>query len=251
MVPHNQRFNWRIARKPTPQLAALVLLIGATMANGATSNLKPKAAPPAPARLHDFKGVALETPLEDFRKLTHPDGKIGRVVCTGDTVIENGRSKLFSSLAISRDEAALGVTKCTWWGKVYSSLPEDTVSLNTPSEGYIFGEYSFDFITDPRDNKLKFYKFFGTTHSNAFPAIFGALSAKFGASKTTTEAVQNGFGARFDSKVSSWANALSIITVKERWLSVNKLAVMVTDNRLLKIVTDHEANRKKEIKNEI
>ena len=251
MVPHNRRFNRRIARKSTPQLAAVVLLMSAALANGATSNLKPKAAPLAPARLYDFKGVALETPLEDFRKLTHPDGKIGRVVCTGDTVIENGRSTLFSSLAISRDEAALGVTKCTWWGKVYSSLPEDTVSLKTPSDGYIFGEYSFEFIIDPRDNKSKFYKFFGTSHSNAYTAIFSALSAKFGASKTTNEAVQNGFGAHFDSKVSTWTNTLSIITVKERWLSVNKLAVMVTDNRLLKIVTDHEVNRKKEIKNEI
>ena len=38
----------------------------------------------APPVLFNFKGVTLETPLDEFRKLPHPDGTSSVVVCTGE-----------------------------------------------------------------------------------------------------------------------------------------------------------------------
>lgn len=224
----------------------LIVVNPATAATGRTQN-QSSVTPTA----FDFKGVRLGLSIEEFRNLPHPDGKAGRVVCTGDTVIENGRPALLGDLAVNRFEASLGIKKCAWWGSVYPPLPESEVSLSLPSEGYVVGVYSFDFIKDPKDGGMKFYKFFGTSHSNANSDVIAALTGKFGTPRKSVETMQNGFGASFQSANNTWANAKSVLTVKERWMTLNKLAIMLTDNRLLKIANDAEAAEKAKTKNAI
>lgn len=237
-----------------PLLAALILA-ASTTSTGIAAPSKPATKTSKPGqlapRLYDFKGVPLEISLEEFRRLPHPDGKTARVVCTGDNVLEDGRPSLLSGLAVSSSEAALGIKKCAWWGKAYSTLPEEAISLKLPAEGYGIGVYTFDFIPDPRDGKMRFYRFFGTSHSNANGEVVAALTEKFGPPKSKIENSQNGFGARFESTESMWANPLSILTVKERWNTITKMAIMLTDNRLLKIVIDDDKARKAQVKNAI
>lgn len=245
----------RLANIYLSSIAAICTFVTPAITNAAPAKPTPKrpanAANALPPRLYDLKGIALETTLDEFRKLAHPDGKVGRVVCTGDNITEDGRPASLSELSVSQSEAALGVVKCAWWGKTYKTMPEQSVSLSTPTEGYIFGEYTFDFIADPRDGQKKFFRFFGMSNSNAHADIIAALTTKFGPTKSTTEAVQNGFGAQAPNTVSQWANPLSILTVKERWLSMNKMALMLTDNRLLKVVNDADEVRRLKAKNQI
>lgn len=119
--------------------------------------------------------------------------------------------------------------------------------LKLPAANYIVNDYTFDFIPDPRDGKMRFYRFFGTSNSNANDDVVAALTAKFGPPKSNDENMQNGFGAQFKSTESMWANSLSILTVKERWNEISKMAIMLTDNRLLKIVADDDKARKPQI----
>lgn len=251
-----------------PSLATVILstslassLYAAPLKPVAKKAMPGKAAHLAP-RLYDFKGVPLEISLDEFRGRPHPDGETARVVCTGDKLIENGQPALLSDLAISKAEAAIGIKKCAWWGNPYAELDklfgrkapwrsDGTMALKLPVEGYIIGVYTFDFIPDPRDGKMRFYRFFGTSNSKANGDVVEALSAKFGTPRTEVESMQNGLGARFDSATTQWANSLAILTVKERWTEVNKMAIMVTSNRLLKIVADADQKRKAETKNAI
>lgn len=230
------------------------ILSMAILSSGSLATAKPlplsqpsKAAP----RLYDFKGVSLEISLDEFRNLPHPDGEVARVVCTGDSVTEDGKPALLSELFVKAEDASLGIKKCVWWGKRYKSLPEQPISLNLPIDGYVIGEYSFDFMPDPKDGKMRFFRFFGTSNTNANGAVVSALTTKFGPPKLQVEMVQNGFGAKFPSSTNIWANTLSILTVKEKWLEINKMAIMLTDNRLLQIVSDADAARKAKIKNPI
>ena len=202
------------------------------------------------SRLYDFKGVPLETTLAAFRKLPHPDGKNAKVVCTGDKDDSGGMLSL-GDLATTSLENKLGVVKCAWWGKVYETLPEGIVGLSVPVEGYGVNVYSFDFIKDSKDGDLKLFKIFGQTHSDAYDGIVNALSKKFGPPETLHDTTQNGFGANFPNATNIWENPLSLVTVKQRWVEVNRMAIMITDNRLLAQFVETEENTANEVKNPI
>lgn len=222
-------------------LVALGALAGAlcfalpTLAIAATAKAKVASKPALAPRLYDMKGVALGTTLEAFREMPHPDGDEAKVVCTGDKVLRYGKPETVSELYVEPAQLELGITKCLWWGKSQFTSEGKSIPLKVPAEGYIIGEYSFDFIRDQKDGQLRFYRFFGKSNTNAYPDTVAAMAAKFGLPKTEPENVQNGLGATFASTTSTWANPLSILTVKERWSKVTLMAIMMTDNRLLAI----------------
>lgn len=204
---------------------------------------KPIAAPP---QLYDFKGVALETSLEDFRKLPHPDGTGAKVVCTGEKVaITSSYSSEPSQVSIYDEvEKALGVTRCVWIsvGQQYGN--GSPAGLSLAGSGYASYYYSFSFIKDPKDGIMRLYHYSGETNVAAFDAITEALSGKWGKPTITTGTVQNKIGNSFDQTTAIWANPLASIMVQSRWSKIDDMVVIMDDTRLSKIVTDAKAAKR-------
>lgn len=207
--------------------------------------VKAKAPPIAPVastpgKLYDFKGVALETSLEDFRKLPHPDGAPASVVCTGEKVAVT-RSYSAEPIGVSvydETEKALGVKRCLWISTGEGLGSGSTAGLSLANSGYASYIYSFSFIKDPKDNVERLYRYSGTTNVAAFGPIVGALTGKFGAPVMTKGAVQNRIGNSFDKETASWDNPLSSIAVESRYSKIDDMNVVMKDTRLSKIVSD-------------
>jgi len=200
----------------------------------------PKRAKPAPAkaaslppRLYDIRGFKLEMPLEDFRKSANPDWPQAKVVCNGDT----DEGKKYAPY-VSDEETKRGIRKCVWWQTgSYSGV----VGLALGPMGTM--QYEFSFVKDPIDSVDRLYSYFATIKAFAFGEILELLTEKYGKPAMVAGSVQNGLGAKFDSREAMWANSLSILNAKERWLSVDQMAIMLTSNRLLKVAEPGPAKK--------
>jgi hypothetical protein len=193
-----------------------------------------------PGKLYDFKGVALETSLEDFRKLPHPDGAPAGVVCTGEKVAVT-RSYSAEPIGVSvydETEKALGVKRCLWISTGEGLGSGSTAGLSLANSGYASYSYTFSFIKDPKDNVDRLYRYSGTTNVAAFGPIVGALTAKWGTPVVTKGAVQNRIGNSFDKETAVWSNPLASITIESRYTKIDDMNLVMKDTRLSKIVSD-------------
>ncbi|THD35691.1 MAG: hypothetical protein E7773_10110 [Sphingomonas sp.] len=206
---------------------------------------KPAPAPSAPPRLYDFKGVALETSLEDFRRMPHPDGTSAKTVCTGEKVGNDRYDQepvdvmIFDSI-----EKSLGVVKCVWVTTNSQYMNGLTAGLKLAATNYASNEYSFSFIKDPKDGVMRLYEFEGRSNVAVFEDVVEALTGKWGKPVTVAGTVQNKMGASFDQSTSVWSNPLSSITAQSRFSKIDDMAIIMTDTRLLKVVSDARAAKK-------
>jgi hypothetical protein len=185
----------------------------------------------APPRLYDFKGVQLESTVEQFRALKHPDGKAGYTACTGDK-----DSKTDYDTSVFDVEKKLGVIKCAWFDKTGSSLP-----LNLATSGYFTSYYSFLFIRDPIDGAMRLYRIEAPTNSDAMPNVVAALTEKFGKPQIEISSVKNGLGNSFDQTTAYWDNRLSKLVVRDRVGRIDRMDIVLIDKRLNDIVLKEKA----------
>ena len=201
----------------------------------------PAKATTAPARLYDFKGVALEISLDDFRRMPHPDGiENSRVLCSGEKVAITSTysSEPTDVMLFDEVEKSLGVKRCIWVSTVAESYRRagDTRSLSLAGSGYGTIEYSFGFVPDPKDGVLRLYQFYGTSNRNAASDVIEALTTKWGPPKIVNDKVQNRMGASFDQVTALWTNPAASITVQDRWTKIDNMAILVTSNRLSDVI---------------
>lgn len=226
--------------------AAAIVASAPTAAQASKTPAAAKPAPATPPRLFDFKGVALGTSLDEFRRLPHPDGKPSQVVCTGEKATRTSgySSEPIGVMIFDDTEKALGVTKCIWVtvGEKYGN--GSTAMLSLANSGYGSGDYSFSFIKDPKDGIPRLYKFTGSSNVAAYQATVEALSGKWGVPTLEKGAVQNRIGNSFDKETATWANPLASILVESRFSKIDDMIVIMTDDRLFKIITDAKAVEK-------
>lgn len=196
--------------------------------------------------LYDFKGIQLQTPLEDFRSMPHPDGTSARVVCTGEKVGKRFPTEPANVMVFNEIEKELGVKKCIWIGISDESFFNDTQSaLSLANSGYAAYDYSFYFIPDPNDNILRLFKFRGTSNASATNDVIDAISNKYGLPKITKDTVQNKIGNEFIQTTAVWNNTVSELIVQDRYTQIDKMGITMTDNRLndvlRKKIEDEEA----------
>lgn len=199
--------------------------------------------------LHDFKGVPLETTIEDFRLTQHPDGYPAKVVCTGDDDAVMAGVGVYDSA-----EVAAGVKKCVWLDErddLNGLLKGRVASLGAANSGYGFYDYSFQFVPDPKDGVLKFYLFDGATNRDAFPDTLSALTSKYGPPAITKDSVQNGIGNIFERTIAVWSSKLSSIVLIDRRGEVDKMGIRIKSIRLSEVVEKIEKEQKAAVKNPI
>ena len=234
--------------------ASAVLL--ATTAHGAPVQRKPgasKAQPAAtPGRLYDFKGVRLGIGMDEFRALPHPDGRPAKVVCTGEKAGDDRfASEPVDVMVFNAEEKALGVRKCIWVTTGEQYLNGRTSGLAIAASGYAANSYSFSFIADPMDGVMRLYGFDGRTNVSAFGDALEALTAKFGTPRVDKGTIQNKMGNSFDQTTAVWANPLSSLTIQSRWSKIDDMGILMTDERLQKLVRDARAAKKANTPNPI
>jgi hypothetical protein len=202
-----------------------------------------------PDLLFDFKGIRLETPLEEFRTLPHPDGSAARVVCTGEEVGKSYKSEPIDVRIYSEDERAAGIVKCVWINT--SDEFENTSGLDLAGSGYATFRYSFEFVKDPKDGTMRLFKYSGKTNINAANDINSALTAKWGKPIIKEGSVQSQAGATFPQVTAIWSNSLSFISTETRFTKIDDMGIVMVSNRLSSHVKSMQDARKASIKNGI
>jgi len=237
-------------RKPviSAMLAAIVPLTCLAQGALAKAALKTTLAPPSkPPVLYDFKGVPLEISIEDFRKLSHPDGKASKVVCTGEKIekFKGYSSEPMDVILFDDTESSLGVKQCVWIDTVgvgdIAFGKGDTAILSLANSGYGSYHYSFSFIKDPKDGVMRLYRYSGTTNVAAYGKIVEGLAGKWGPPGVSKGTVQNKIGNSFDQETAIWSNPLASIVVQTRWNKIDDMNILMEDTRLAKIVSDAKA----------
>ena len=204
----------------------------------------------------DFKGVPLGISIDEFRAWQHPDNRENtRVACTGEKVQKSYGAFEPSGVAVyDASELAAGVVKCIWIatrsdGAMY--YVGDRVALSLAGSGYAAYDYSFSFVPDPIDGKLRLYKFLGTSNINAAPAVIEALTSKYGKPEISSGEVQNKIGNSFAQTRALWSNTNGSILVEDRYLKIDDMVIIVSDKRLSKVIEETDAARKASIPNGI
>lgn len=205
----------------------------------------------------DFKGVALGTSLDDFRKMHHPDvgnpdykSKSSTVICTGDKVPTHKNSSLRAEdasspllvpfdpamLRVDETEKKLGVKKCVWVNN--SALDELLLPSSNLGVISLYGTitYSFSFIPTPKDHTLRFYKFNGSYSTVAYGIALEALTKKFGEPTAATTPTP---GSKDEA---IWSNKTQ--TIKIELLFNEIMQITLIDNDLMNIYEKAEFARK-------
>lgn len=236
---------------------AVLLVCGMKADAYAADNTAPKSA------AFGFKGVALGTSIDEFRKLPHPDAenaqadagtKSSVVICTGEvvTATHNYSSELAQLMIFDEAEKDLGVKKCIWvdtHGK--HGIAGTSAPLSLAGSGYAVYDYSFSFMPDPRDGVLRFFSFQGKSNRDAFDDVVEALTAKYGRPRLSQDTVLNGIGNSFNRETAEWMNGTSSIVTSDRWGEVYRMGIVVSDKRLSDILQKAKAARKVDMKNPI
>jgi len=201
------------------------IIAPASHANSAHSNKSPKSDVKAP-QFYAIKGVQLGVSLEDFKKSSSPDSQSATPSCTDD-----GSNEVY--IPLDDTEKRLGIVKCVWidaTGEMAST--SIAMGIKLASSNFVSRNYSFDFIRDPRDGVMRFYKLICLADDGAEPDVINSLKAKYGSPHVETDTVQNGDGGVFKQYISIWLNRLSSITVIDPYTSVDKMGIFFTDERL-------------------
>lgn len=191
-----------------------------------------------PPRLYDFKGVALETSLEDFRKMLHPDGTSSATMCTGEKPAGQYATEPVDVMIFDDIEKRAGVIKCVWVavGAKYDFENGRTAGLSLAATDYGTIDYSFSFIRDPNDSVMRLFQFNGTANRAIFGDVVEAMTGKFGTPHVEKGSVQNGVGNTFDQTTVTWANPLSSMTIQDRWSKIDNMGILMTDERLYRAI---------------
>ena len=91
---------------------------------------------------------------------------------------------------------------------------------------------------------MRLYEFSGESDISVFGDVVDALTAKWGKPLTASGKVQNRMGSWFEQTTAVWSNALSSITVQSRFNKIDEFGLIVTDQRLSKIISDARAAQK-------
>ena len=206
----------------------------------------------APAKLYDFKGVPLETALDEFRKLPHPDSTAARTVCTGEKVGTSYASEPVDVMLFDDVEKSLGVVKCIWVGTGGDMFMSDRIAgLRIVDSGYATNSYSYSFIRDPKDGVMRLFKFEGQTNIAAFDDAVEALTGKYGKPKVSTDTVHNKLGTAFEQTTATWTNSLASLVAQTRWSKTDDMGFLLLDSRLNALVEAAREAKKKSIANPI
>ncbi len=202
---------------------------------------------------YDFKGVALGTSLDEFRKMPHPDGKPAKVICTGEkvAVTRNYSSEPIDVMVFDEVEKSLGVARCVWITTEGQFGVGSTAGLSLAGSGYASYSYGFSFIKDPKDGVPRLYRYLGTTNVAAYGAIVEALTKKWGTPSLQKGTVQNRIGNTFEKETATWSNSISSLVVESRWSKIDDMNILMQDARLSKIVSDARAAKKASTPNQI
>jgi hypothetical protein len=182
----------------------------------------------------DFRGLTLGMTLDEARNMrmdSYPDLQTANLVCTGDPVV--GPISYFA-VHLTAPEAAAGIRRCAYYNppRVFGPGPGSTFdqeAILSIGSQYSTGRlgYGFDFFPDPETGVLRLYHVRVQTNANAFEEVRVALEAKFGQpTRTSTEPVQNGMGAVFNSTVVSWRREDATLNLYSRSGRVDRMAVV-------------------------
>jgi len=213
--------QWSMARLGRAKMRTLVLAFCALASTaGAQEPVRP-----AP---FDFKGVALGISIDEMRQTRTADesARPARLVCTGDDVVT---VISFLQIHVEGAEAELGVRRCAYFQPPQSPQSDLGIIAFLSMGGDEFASYTyhFDFFADPATGEYRLYRIWLLTSADAEHDIVAALRDKFGAAaRTTTDAVQTGFGAIIPRRSTTWRNAVSSITVQSPHGQLDEMVVV-------------------------
>lgn len=165
-----------------------------------------QAALPADERPYEIKGDRLGMPLSYFkvkhRRSVMGDTKLAPFCSDANPDFEN-------PFLLYKPEMAKAGIVC---GTTHFPFEENQ---NPPSFPTIGGVKADFFVYQFVDNRL--YEILITIDHKNYGKVISGVKEKYGEPSTSrTETYQNGFGAKFDGEILTWANSVSDITVLER-----------------------------------
>jgi len=174
-----------------------------------------------------MRGVQLGITIDEFRSFpppAHKDFVRSAPVCSNDP----GETYEFVIDDVAR---RLGEQDCHWVGDIPMPSFPNAPPLHTEmpvklGDGY--GQPEFRFFP-AADGTLRLMQISVSSHVTYWDAFLAAYSEKYGKPSTTTEVVQNGYGASFDKLTATWANEVSTIVLVSRCDKIDDVCISYTD----------------------
>ncbi len=132
----------------------------------------------------------------------------------------------------------IGAVKCVYY--YWPDDPSKPGSMNglPLADGqFAVNDYSYRFVPDPVDKKLRLYEIKLVAHIRWMPLIISTLTKSYGPPKAVTKTVKhNGFGASVPGTNAIWLNGVSSIAVDGPFQTVSDVVVSYRLSRLARIV---------------
>jgi hypothetical protein len=165
-----------------------------------------------------FRGIALGIPIDEFRKLSHPDSHQhpnSRPICTGDPEAKDA----YGGIGISDIEAKIGLKKCNFFSRKPSLFRPG--KLDWDSDNFLLGNATvlayFYFLPDAESSAYRLFQIYVPIQESNFDQLFSLYLQRFGTpTSVKNQTVQNAFGATFDDVKAVWINGNDNITLIKR-----------------------------------
>jgi len=182
-----------------------------------------------------FRGIALDTPLNQFRKLRYPDaakaGFAPQVQCSTDSSAKPVTG-LYAAAGVARQ---IGAVTCAYVEKAADGFPT--------MRGLEFGDLGkfrtlFKFIPPKGEKEPRLASIDITTTDVPHSAIIGFLERTYGAPVPAGKGVTTRTGLNLPDETREWTNASSSITLRKMRTTQQSHRVVFQHTALTKIELD-------------